>query len=1237
MLRRRRTAILTSALVAALLGVPGVAEAATSAGAPEVTEATGKVETVVVDPTGAGPGAGRRPAAATTATHTSAQTKTLVDVGGRLLEVTDATRTRLAGARSGDTVRVTVSTPRRGSATVTAAAPTGRRRAAASTATGAHSVTVLPVYWSAKDSQTQATLQNLANLTANFWEQQSNSRLTMTATALDWKPISAPSGCDYSGIYSAALAAHGVAAPTSSAQHLLVYFPYRSDCGWAGLGTVGGSRTWINGYPYVEVSAHELGHNFGIGHANTADCTLNGARVALSTTCTNHEYWDSVDVMGSGQWNNNPGNLNVALADYLGFATVTRATAGATTTATVAPTAQLTANRAVRVDLPSGVPVYVEYRPTAGRDWRQSQWAGVQVRQRVSTQGYPASQLLDMQPSTSFANASLPTWAVWPVPGTGLSVKVTDLTATGATVSVVPTADDTTAPAKVTPTSPTAGQTVPVGSTLAWTAATDAGGAGTAAYALHVDGALRTRVGATTTSWTLPSLADGSHTVRVDATDNAGNTTAGTVVTFTVSSTTAAGPARILTPAAGSFTGSTATVTWAVDKATAAAVLVDGTAAATVPSGTTTATLTGLADGTRTFAVASLSGAGATTATSAAVTVTTDTTAPTAPSGLTVAGSRATWTASTDATSGLAGYRVSLDGGAWSTVTTTSVSFTVPDGAHSVAVKALDRAGNTSATATASFVRDATAPTGLAITAPAANALLTSRSTTLAWTAAADAQSGVTGYRVTVPGAAQPVVVDADTLSHPLTLPEGVSTLRVAALNAAGGAAEQSVKVTVDTVAPAAPTALTVPRDGTRITWKGSTKDGGTAVSFRVVVDDGAAVTSGSTSLALALAPGLHTFAVRAVDAAGNTSAAGTLSRWVDTTAPTAPTITSPTEGSPSGSRTVAVTWSAATDAESGIDGYVVTVNGRKLSPLGASATGTSVTATADGRLVVAVAAVNAAGLTGPSSSRTVLVDTAAPGTPSRLAASAAGVLTWKAATDRGSAVSYRVAVDDGTPATVTVPTFTTTGAGQHTFTVTAVDAAGNASAPATLTAWLDASAPSAPAPVAPSAGGVVATRTPVVSWAPAVDDETGVVAYRVSVNGRVVSTTSGNATSAQVPVPEGAVTVTVTAVNQAGVLSEAGRLALVVDTTRPKAPAGVAVSSADVLTWGAALDGGTAGTGVVGYVLYLDGVESEQVAAADGRSRQVTTPTGTHVWSVAAVDGAGNVSARGTAAAVTR
>lgn len=1140
--------MLTAAGAAALLVASGadVARAADTAVAPPV-EVTGTVRTVVVDDIrGAGTARASRPASF----HPVSQTRTVVEVGTTAYEVpANVARTALAGVRSGDRARVRLARAAGArTAAVVAAAPTGRRAAAAAAAPniiGTHTLTVLPVYFSGKDSQTQASLKNLADLTAIFWAQQSGGKVDVQTAARDWKQIASPSSCDYTAIANAAFAAHGITSGPTLLQHYMIYFPTRGDCGWAGLAYIGAGTLWINGYAYVEVTAHEFGHNLGVGHANTASCTSGSGAVPWASTCANNEYNDWIDVMGAGSWSNKAGNLNAALADYLGLATVTTLTAAGTST--VAPAAQVTANRAVRVDLPSGVPVYVEYRPTGGNDFRQPAWSGVQVRQRVHLGGvyYPSSQLLDMGAS-SFSNPALPQWAVWPVPGTGLAVKVTDVTADAATVSVVATHGDTSAPAAVTPSAPTAGGTVPPASTLAWTAPADAGGAGLASYALRVDGTLRARVGAGTTTWTLPSLTDGSHTVRVDTTDNAGNTSTGATVTFTVSSTATAGPPKVLSPAAGAYTGASATVTWTVDTATAAAVLVDGTAKATVASGTTTATVTGLGDGAHTITVAARDAGGATTATSAGVAVTTDATAPTAPTGVVVSGSKATWAASTDATSGLAGYRVSVDGTAPTTVTTPAVSVRVTDGSHTLAVTALDKAGNASATTTATFVRDATAPTGLAITSPVAGSVLAGTSVTLAWAAAADAQSGIAGYRVTAPGLASPVSLGADATSYAVTLPQGASTLKVAAVNAAGGVLEKSVKVTVDSLAPAAPASLVLAKNGAKASWKWS-KDGGTAVSFRVVVDDAAEVKVTGTSLPLALAPGRHTVTVRAVDAAGNSSAGTSLSGWVDTTAPQAPVLLTPSASGVLGSRTVAVTWTAPTDAESGLSGYLVAVNGRKLDPLGAAATSTSVLAGADGKLTIAVQAVNGAGLVGAAAKVTVVVDTLAPATPTKLAATSAGVVTWAAPSDRGSAVSWNVSVDGADPVTVTAKTFTVATQGEHAITVTAVDAAGNSSAATALTRWVDASAPSAPSGLTPGAGAAVGTRLPTLAWTAATDDESGVAGYVVTVNGKTVATVGGDVTSATVPVPAGTVTVAVKAVNLAGVAGPAGVVKFVV------------------------------------------------------------------------------------------
>jgi len=69
------------------------------------------------------------------------------------------------------------------------------------------------------------------------------------------------------------------------------------DFDWGGLGFVGGKGTWLQNYG-VKVTAHELGHNTGLWHANlwvpdTPNTTAFG-------TGTNLEYGNIFDTMGSG-------------------------------------------------------------------------------------------------------------------------------------------------------------------------------------------------------------------------------------------------------------------------------------------------------------------------------------------------------------------------------------------------------------------------------------------------------------------------------------------------------------------------------------------------------------------------------------------------------------------------------------------------------------------------------------------------------------------------------------------------------------------------------------------------------------------------------------------------------------------------------------------------------------------------------------------------------------------------
>ncbi|MDP1826779.1 MAG: Ig-like domain-containing protein [Archangium sp.] len=66
--------------------------------------------------------------------------------------------------------------------------------------------------------------------------------------------------------------------------------------GWAGRGYVGSKGTWLNGNFSLRVTAHELGHNYGVYHANY----WNAAGLTVIGPGTNTEYGNPFDVMGGG-------------------------------------------------------------------------------------------------------------------------------------------------------------------------------------------------------------------------------------------------------------------------------------------------------------------------------------------------------------------------------------------------------------------------------------------------------------------------------------------------------------------------------------------------------------------------------------------------------------------------------------------------------------------------------------------------------------------------------------------------------------------------------------------------------------------------------------------------------------------------------------------------------------------------------------------------------------------------
>lgn len=117
---------------------------------------------------------------------------------------------------------------------------------------------------------------------------------------LDW---AAGPGCERIGWGSqieAAARAAGV--ELDDYTNIMVAWPRRSACPFAGWGDLPGRRIWLNGPGDERIWAHELGHNLGLGHARTVACAASAGPVPWSGSCPERaEYGDAHDAMGSGR------------------------------------------------------------------------------------------------------------------------------------------------------------------------------------------------------------------------------------------------------------------------------------------------------------------------------------------------------------------------------------------------------------------------------------------------------------------------------------------------------------------------------------------------------------------------------------------------------------------------------------------------------------------------------------------------------------------------------------------------------------------------------------------------------------------------------------------------------------------------------------------------------------------------------------------------------------------------
>jgi chitodextrinase len=186
--------------------------------------------------------------------------------------------------------------------------------------------------------------------------------------------------------------------------------------------------------------------------------------------------------------------------------------------------------------------------------------------------------------------------------------------------------------------------------------------------------------------------------------------------------------------------------------------------------------------------------------------------------------------------------------------------------------------------------------------------------------------------------------------------------------------------------------------------------------------------------------------------------------------------------------------------------------------------------------------------------------------------------------------------------------------------------------------AAIDATPPTVPTGLSAS---VVSPSQSNLSWNPSTDD-VAVTGYKVFRNGTQIATvTTGTSYQNTNLSPNTTYTYTVSAYDQAGNNSarSAGVAvttpASVADTMPPSVPANIQASgvtqSGTTISWTASTDN----VAVAGYFIYRD---SAQISATEQTAFNETglAASTTYIYSVAAFDGAGNISARSTPLSVT-
>lgn len=214
-----------------------------------------------------------------------------------------------------------------------------------------------------------------------LYRTMSYGRASLTGAVTPWlKAFDGPAGCNLPAVKAAASTAASSAGYDPAKYDRVVYVHPDAGCPWSGVTLA--ATVFLNGAVTPHLVAHELGHSFGLGHANLTDCVRHG--------CGALEYGDPYDTMGVGS-----GDFSARAKFELGWLTAVTRPAKSGTYRLAALERASTKAQAFVVTTASDQ-YWIEYRSQPARNDDGQQTGGAGVIARVS----PSPDLHDVGSSS---------------------------------------------------------------------------------------------------------------------------------------------------------------------------------------------------------------------------------------------------------------------------------------------------------------------------------------------------------------------------------------------------------------------------------------------------------------------------------------------------------------------------------------------------------------------------------------------------------------------------------------------------------------------------------------------------------------------------------------------------------------------------------------------------------------------------------------------------------------------